>query len=102
MDWAWTYWLENTGDTTGTVEMALDPTRSYVVEGYLTKKDGGDYAHIYISEICTQPSSDQILCGVNDEGGAGITTAISGAISVTVGLRTTGGGARAEGVIWLL
>jgi hypothetical protein len=102
MQAAWTYWLENTGDITGTQEMTLDPTQSYLVEGYLTKKNGGDYAHVYISEVCTQISSDQIGCGENDEGGAGIVAVLSNAVSVTVGLRTTGGNHRAEGVIWQL
>jgi hypothetical protein len=102
MNWAWTYWIENTGNITGTVKMSLDPAQSYMVEGFLTKTDGGDYGHVYIAEVCTQPSSDQILCGLNDEGSSGIVTVLSGAISVTVGLRTTGGNHRAEGVIWAL
>jgi hypothetical protein len=102
MDWAWTYWLENTGNFTTTVQMGLDPSRSYVVEGFLTKKGGGDYGHVYIAEVCTQPSPDQVLCGVNDEGSSGIVTVLSGAISVTVGLHTTGGNHRAEGVIYVL
>jgi hypothetical protein len=102
MQIAWWYWIENTGNITGTVTMGLDPSQSYVVEGFLTKKNGGDYAHVYISEVCSQPSSDQILCGVSDEGSAGIVTVLSGAIRVTVGLHTSGGNHRAEGVIWML
>ena len=102
MQLAYWYWLENTGNITGTVTMALDPTQLYVIEGFLTKKNGGDYAHVYISELCTQISSDQIGCGINDEGSAGIVSFLSQAVSVTVGLTTTGGNHRAEGVIWQL
>lgn len=102
MQWAYTYWIENTGNITGTTTMALDPTQSYLVEGYLTKKDGGDYAHVYIAEVCTQVSPDQVDCGVNDEGGAGMVAVLSSATSVTVGLHTTGGNHRAEGVVWQL
>jgi hypothetical protein len=102
MQWAYTYWMETTGNITETVTMALDPTQSYLVEGYLTKKNGGDYAHVYIAEVCTQVSSDQIQCGLNDEGSAGIVTVLSSATSVTVGLNTTGGNHRAEGVVWQL
>jgi hypothetical protein len=96
------YWLENTGNITGTLTMALDPTQTYLIEGFLTKKNGGDYAHVYISEICTQISSDQIGCGINDESSSGIVSFLSSAVSVTVGLTTTGGNHRAEGVIYQL
>ena len=102
MQWAYTYWIENTGDITGTVTMGLDPTQSYLIEGYLPKNNGGDYAHVYIAEICTQVSPDQIQCGLNDEGSVGIVAVLSSATSVTVGLRTTGGNHRAEGVVWQL
>jgi hypothetical protein len=96
------YWLENTGNITGTLTMALDPTQTYLIEGFLAKKNGGDYAHVYISEICTQISSDQIGCGINDEASSGIVSFLSSAVSVTVGLTTTGGNHRAEGVIYQL
>jgi hypothetical protein len=102
MQAAWTYWIENTGNITGTVTMALDPTQSYVIEGFFTKKNGGDYAHVYISELCTQISSDQIDCGIRDEPSSGIVSFLSSAVSVTVGLTTTGGNHRAEGVIYQL
>ncbi len=102
MQWAYTYWIENTGEITGTVTMALNPTQSYLVEGFLSKKNGGDYAHVYIAEVCTQVSADQIDCGLNDEGSAGIATVLSSSTSVTVGLRTTGGNHRAEGIVWQL
>ena len=102
MQVVWIYWLENTGSIGGTVTMALDPTQTYLVEGMLTKKNGGDYAHVYIAEVCTQVSSDQIQCGINDEGSSGVVAFLSSATNVTVGLQTGGGNHRAEGVIWQL
>ena len=102
MQAVYTYWLENTGNITGTVTMALDPTQNYVIEGFLTKKNGGDYAHVYISELCTQISSDQIGCGINDEPSSGIVSFLYSPTSVTVGLTTTGGNHRAEGAIYQL
>ena len=101
MQWSWTYWLENTGNITGTVTMGLDPTQSYMVEGYLTKAAGGDYGHVYIAEVCTQGSAE-IQCTPTNEAGAGVVTVLSNATSVTVGLHTTGGNYRAEGVVWQL
>jgi hypothetical protein len=102
MQAAWIYWMETTGNFTVTVTMALDPTQTYVIEGFLTKKNGGDYAHVYISELCTQISSDQIECGINDEPSSGIVSFLSSPVSVTVGLTTTGGNHRAEGAIYQL
>ena len=102
MQWAWTYWMENSGSFGNTVAMALDPTQTYMVEGFLTKKNGGDYAHVYIAEVCTQVSSDQIDCGINDEGSSGIVAVLSNATQVTIGLQTSGGNHRAEGIIWQL
>jgi hypothetical protein len=96
------FWVDNEGfDETFTV--GLDNTATYLVETYLTKKDGGDYAHAYIAEVCTG-GGDQILCGVNDEG-ADTTPSLqilSGAVSVTIGLRTTGGTHRSTAVIYSL
>jgi hypothetical protein len=97
-----TYWLENNGNTNGTVTIALNPSQRYMVEGFITKKNGGDYVHIYIAEVCTQVSPDQINCGINNEGSSGIVVVLSRATRVTVGLRTTGGNHRAEGIVWQL
>src|SRR5262245_16473345 len=102
MQAAWIYWMENTGTFTTTVTMTLNPTQSYVIEGFLTKKNGSDYGHVYISEVCTQISSDQIDCGINDEPSSGIASFLSSAVSVTVALTTTGGNHRAEGAIYQL
>lgn len=104
MTWAWEYWMWTTGTFTTSVTLSLDPTRSYMVTGYLTQTDGGDYAHVYISMVCTV-SGDQRLCGIRDSSGdssLNIVEAISGADTVTIKLTTTGGAHRAEGVIWEL
>jgi hypothetical protein len=75
-----------------------------MVTGYLTQKDGGDYAHVYISMVCTI-NGDQRLCGIRDissDEGLSIVENLSGADSVTIKLTTRGGRHRAEGVIWEL
>jgi hypothetical protein len=99
MQLAYTYWIENHGNIEGTAgTLALDPTQSYMVEGFLTKKDGGDYAHVYIKEISAQGA-----IGIYDDGqDIGIVAVLSNATSVTVALHTTGGNHRAEGVVWQL
>jgi hypothetical protein len=105
MTWDWTYWLWTSGTFTASVTLALDPSQNYVVTGYLTQTNGGDYAHVYIAMVCTI-SGDQQLCGVRDDGGDGSLNIVealpSGASSVTINLKTTGGNHRAEGVIWQL
>jgi hypothetical protein len=94
--------MENSGSFGNTLTMALDPTHTYMVEGFLTKKNGGDYAHVYIAEVCTQVSPDQIDCGIRNEGSSGIVAVLSHATEVTIGLQTSGGNHRAEGIIWQL
>ncbi len=104
MTWAWTYWMWTTGTFTTSLTMSLNPSRSYMVTGYLTQKDGGDYAHVYISMVCTI-SGDQRLCGIRDisgDDGLSIVENLNGADSVTIKLTTKGGHHRAEGVIWEL
>ena len=101
MNVAQTFWMWTTGDFDETLALSLDPTQSYLVETYLTKTDGGDYAHAYISEICSG-GGDEILCGVTNEPDATSVAVLSGNISVTVALRTTGGAHRAEGVLYTL
>jgi hypothetical protein len=53
MNVAWWFWMENWGGIDNSVEMGLDPNHSYLVEVYLVKKDGGDYAHAYIAQVCS-------------------------------------------------
>ncbi|HZO89615.1 MAG TPA: hypothetical protein VFB38_14905 [Chthonomonadaceae bacterium] len=101
MELAATFWMWTTGDYNETFTLALDPNRSYLVQTYLVKTDGDDYAHTYIAEVCQQ-NGDEILCGVSVEPDALSVEVISNAISVTVGLRTTGGAHRAEGTIFAL
>jgi hypothetical protein len=96
-----TFWMWTTGDFDETLTMSLNPNQSYLVETYLTKTDGGDYAHAYISETCSG-GGDQILCGITNEPDASSVSVLSGLISVTVALRTTGGAHRAEGVLYAL
>jgi hypothetical protein len=104
MTWATIYWMWTTGTYTTSITASLDPNRSYMVTGYLTQKDGGDYAHVYISMVCTI-SGDQRECGIRDDSGddgLSIVENVSGADSVTIKLTTKGGRHRAEGVIWEL
>ncbi|TMD59774.1 MAG: hypothetical protein E6I91_19720 [Chloroflexi bacterium] len=96
-----TFWMWTTGDFDETLTLSLDPRQLYLVETYLTKTDGGDYAHTYISETCSE-AGDEILCGITNEPDATSVAVMSGDISVTVALRTTGGAHRAEGVLYAL
>jgi hypothetical protein len=99
-DWIFEIWTS--GDFDETITLALDHNNQHLVETYLTKKDGGDYAHAYISESCTQ-DGDQVLCGIHDEGDAPSVEFLGpGAINVTVGLRTHGGNHRSAGAIFSL
>jgi hypothetical protein len=100
-----TYWMWTTGTFEVTLDFALDWRKSYLITGYLTLTDGDDYAHIYISTVCTYSGGDQVLCGVRDNGDdfdLSVTEFISSAIRVTVKLRTRGGAHRAEGVVYEL
>jgi hypothetical protein len=107
---SWTYWMWTSGNFSVTVTMTLNPTRRYLVTGALVGKEGGDYGQIYISTVCTQPSSDQILCGVRDFPLPAPSSAIPSlgiveilqpnATRVTVRLNATGGRHRAEGTIF--
>ncbi len=101
MEVVWDFEIWTNGDFDETITLALDPNKSHFVETYMTKKDGGDYAHAYIAEVCTQ-DGDQVLCGINDEGSAPSVSFLSGAINVTLGLRTTGGSHRSAGVVFSL
>jgi hypothetical protein len=102
------YWMWVTGGTSASVSMGLDPSRTYLVTGALTGKDGGDYAQLYISMLCTI-DGDQQLCGIRDDPPPDPVTSIqtldigevlNGASSVTVTFRCSGGAHRAEGVVY--
>lgn len=100
-----TYWMWTTGTNTVTVTIGLDWKKQYLVTGYLTLTDGDDYAHVYISTVCTYRGGDQVLCGIRDDSGdfgLGVTEFISSATRVTIKLRTTGGAHRAEGAVYEL
>jgi hypothetical protein len=97
-----TYWMWTTGTYEVALDIALDWRKSYLVTGYLTLTDGDDYAHVYISTVCSYSGGDVVLCGVRDIGGdfdLGVTEFISSASRVTIKLKTTGGRHRAEGAI---
>ena len=103
-----TYWMWVTGGTSASVSIGLDPSRSYLVTGALSGKDGGDYAQVYISMLCTI-QGDQQLCGIRDDPPPDPVTSIqtldigeflNGASSVTITLRCSGGAHRAEGVVY--
>ena len=100
---SWTYWMWITGSSNISVHMALDPAKTYLSTGCLTLKDGGDWAHVFISTLCHRASSDQILCGIRDDTrDNGVTEVIANASRVTVTLSTRGGTHRAEGAIYEL
>jgi hypothetical protein len=101
----YTYWMWNIGNIDGTLTINLDWRKSYLITGFLTLTDGDDYAHVYISTVCTYSGGDVVLCGVRDIGddfGLSVTEFISSALSVTIKLRTKGGKHRAEGAIYEL
>ena len=103
MNWAWWYTLWTTGSTTASITMGLDWQQGYLVTGGLTQTDGGDYAHVYIAEVCSYDGGDEVMCGIRDDGGdAGLNLVepVSSASSVTVSLHTTGGSHRAEGIVY--
>jgi hypothetical protein len=104
-----TYWMWTSGSFTTSVTIPLDRTRRYLVTGALAGKSGGDYGQVFISTVCTMPSSDQILCGVRDDpanspstniANLGIVEILTNAVRVTVKLRAGGGLHRAEGVVY--
>jgi hypothetical protein len=100
-----TYWMWNTGSIDGTLDIPLDFRKSYLITGYFTLIEGGDYAHVYISTVCSYSGGDQVLCGVRDVGDdfdLGLTEFISSASQVTIKLRTKGGKHRVEGVVYEL
>src|SRR5262245_5458661 len=102
---AWTYWMWTRGSTEVTVDFPLDWRESYLFTGYLTLTEGANYAHVYISTVCSYSGGDVVLCGVRDIGGdfdLSATEVISGASRVTMKLRTRGGAHRAEGVVYEL
>jgi hypothetical protein len=99
------YQLWTTGTFSVTSTIPLDWRKTYVVTGALTQTDGDDYAHVFISRVCSYSGGDVVSCGVRDIGGdqsLGLVEWISGARDVTVKLRTTGGRHRAEGVVYEL
>ena len=53
-----TYWMWTTGTFEVTLDIALDWRKSYLVTGYLTLTDGDDYAHVYISTVCSYSGGD--------------------------------------------
>src|SRR5205807_1790191 len=94
------YWMWVEGGTSASVSIGLDPARSYFVTGGLTGKNGGDYAQLYISTLCTL-QGDQQLCGVRDDPPPDPNTAIQtlgieeflapNSSSVTITFRCSGG-----------
>ena len=97
---AWTYWMWTSGKFSVTGTVGLNPARRYLVTGALTGKSGGDYGQVFISTLCTQRSSDQILCGIRDDpsdppsfniANLGIVEFVQNATRVTVKLRGDAG-----------
>ena len=101
----WTYWMWTTGTHDVTLDFALDWRQTYLITGFLTLTEGDEYAHVYISTVCSYSGGDVVLCGVRDIGGdfdLSATEFIGGASRVTIKLKTRGGAHRAEGVIYQL
>ncbi len=99
----YTYSMWTTGTYEVTLGVGLDWRKNYLITGQLTLTDGDDYAHVYISTLCTYHGGDTVGCGVrdfNDDFGLSVNEFISSASSVTIKLRTKGGAHRAEGVIY--
>lgn len=94
--------LWTTGDFNETWTEGVDRSQEFLAQTYLVKKDGDDYAHAYIAEVCRYTASDVIQCGVLGEGDAPALEYVANGFSVTFGLRTTGGAARSGIVIWRL
>jgi len=91
------------GSTAVTVTIPLDYRRRYLITGFLTLKEGDNYAHVYISTLCQRGGSDQILCGVrdlNNDNDLGIVEEVTNATRAIIKLRSTGGFQRAEGAIY--
>jgi len=104
VDWHYWYTMWTTGTFTVSLTVPLDWQRSYLVTGGLTQTDGPDYAHVYISTVCSYDGGDQVLCGIRDDpddSGLNLIEALDAASSVTVKLRTTGGRHRAEGFVYV-
>jgi len=102
---AWAYWMWTTGNFETSVTMSLDFRKTYLVTGYLTLTEGSERGHVYISTVCTSSGGDVVLCGVRDFGDdfdLGVTEFLTGAVSVTVKLKTRGGAHRAEGAVYEL
>lgn len=98
-----TYWMWTTGTFEVTLDVGLDWRKSYLITGQLTLTDGDDYAHVYISTVCSYSGGDVVLCGVRDLGddfGLGVNEFVGSASKVTIKLKTKGGAHRAEGVIY--
>lgn len=99
-----------TGSFATSTTVGLDRNRRYLVTGGVVGKEGGDYGQVFISTVCTMPSSDQVLCGVRDDpsntSDANIKTLglveflPSTATRVTIKLQSSGGRHRAEGVVY--
>jgi hypothetical protein len=96
---------------TASVTRVLDRSRRYLVTGGLVGKEGGDYAQVFISTVCTM-SGEVVLCGVRDDPSDSPETNIKNlnlrvnevldpaATRVTIKLRSDGGRHRAECVIY--
>ena len=98
------YFMWTTGSFSTSLTVNLNPNKTYLVTGGLVQTQGDNYAHAFISEVCTG-GGDVILCGIRDTSGdtdLNLYEFLSGAVNVTITLRTTGGRHRVEGSIYEL
>jgi hypothetical protein len=98
------YYLWTSGGTSTSLTINLDSQKSYLVTGGFVQSDGGDYSHAFISEVC-KGGGDEVLCGVRNGDSdtyLNLYEFISGAINVTITLRSNDGRHRVEGSIFEL
>jgi len=101
MNVAWKFEIWGSGNFTESVALSLNTSYRYFVETYLTKKNGDDYSHAYILQVCR--GSGPILCGVSPENPGHSTEFLpAGSSRVIVALKNTGGSAASAGVVYRL
>lgn len=108
------YWLTTRGRQTSSLEIPLDPSRSYFITGHLTRKSSNAFAQVYLDTVCQMRSPDQRVCLLrrrdfhNDSANiaalrqANSCEKLTNVDTVVVALEAYGGHHRAEGVIWEL
>jgi hypothetical protein len=98
------YYMWTSGGISTSLTINLDSSKTYLVTGGFVQSDGGDYSHAFISEVCTG-GGDTVNCGVRTIGGdtdLNLYEFISGALNITLTLRSNDGRHRIEGSVFEL